>query len=92
MSKKILDIAQVTGDVFKPIGGPSVILLSGHTGGTWTLQVENPNGIWQDTAISFTAVGDQGFRLSPELSYRLSGGTVGAEAWLVTVNQQSRGG
>lgn len=91
MSKQILLDSQATGEEFKPIGGPMVILLSGHVGGTWTLQIETPNGVWQDTAITFAANGDQGFRLSPELTYRLTGGTIGAEAWLVTVDKQSRG-
>ena len=57
------------------------ILLSDHAGGTWTLQIESPSGVWVDTDLTFTEDGGEPLLILP-LSYRLSGGSAGAKAWV----------
>ena len=57
------------------------VLVDTHTGGTWTLQVESPEGIWVDTDITFDDVGVKAYWATQELKYRLNGGAPGARAW-----------
>ena len=84
--KQILDAAQSTSDIWLFSGKDGVIVLTGHNGGTWTLQVEAPDGTWIDTDVTFTANGIMAdFVTTPGLRYRLTGGTSGAKAWAAVV-------
>lgn len=80
--QKILLSTETTGDAFTPNGGTALIVLSGHAGGTWQLQVSTPDGTWVDDEMTFTDDGIQAWHCTSELSYRLTGGTAGAEAWV----------
>ena len=84
----ILASTQDTSDTFRTRGGISFLLLSGHAGGTWKLQVEDPDGVWVDVTgdqgVQFNDDGYQVFYADSELTFRLTGGTVGAKAWLTT--------
>ena len=65
-----------------PADGAGKILLDGHQGGTWTLQIQSPLGNWLDTDITFSENGGSPDIIPFRLSYRLTGGTVGAQAWI----------
>ena len=88
MIKKILGIAQTTSAEFGHPGGLAFILMDRHAGETWTLQVQTPEGRWVDLSgvggVEFDENGMQVFYGTGALSYRLTGGTVGAEAWVVS--------
>ena len=83
--KQILSATQATSDEF-PAGGnrySATVMLTAHAGGTWTLQVEAPDGTWIDTNVTLTAndiFSDVIFERG--LKYRLTGGSVGAKAWV----------
>lgn len=80
--EKVLDAAQTTSDVWISSGRNGIIILTGHAGGTWTLQIQAPDGTWVDTDVTFTANGVQtNFYTVPGFSYRLTGGSAGASAW-----------
>ena len=84
--KQILFETQTQGDEYEAAGGLTnggSIVVSAHAGGTWTLQVEAPDGTWISTSITFTANGIQGaLAFEPGLKYRLNGVTVGAKGWI----------
>lgn len=84
----ILDDSDSDGSVFYVDEGTAFILLTGHAGGTWKLQVYTPDDVWEDIAdasggVSFDSNGLVVFYAQPALGYRLSGGTAGAKAWLL---------
>ena len=66
------------------------IVLFDYQGGTWVLQYQNPNvlGDWQSSEIEFSEAGDKDFYISDALDYRLTGGTAGASAWLVSLERK----
>ena len=83
--KQILDTGQTTSDEYIAAGSSvwASVGISVHTGGTWKLQMQFPDGVWVDTAISFTAVGiESGLVFIRGRKYRLTGGTVGAKGWI----------
>lgn len=84
---QILTETQTTSDTFSLRGGPVFILLSDHAGGTWTLEIQNPDGDWVDIGegaggVSFDDNGLVYFYGMPWMSYRLTGGDDGAKAWI----------
>ena len=95
--RQILETTQATGSVFMVRGGAPTfsgpqdllsrqqVLLDTHAGGVWTLQVKSPGDVWIDTDIAFSDMGVKAFWGSPELEYRLSGGTVGTRAYATGV-------
>ena len=85
--KQVLADDQAIGDAFNLQGGRTFILLKGHAGGEWKLQIFAPDGEWMDIAddsggISFDSAGLQFFYAQGWLSYRLNGGVMGAKAWV----------
>ena len=91
---QILKDSQTTGASFRVrTGNPTytgsqdisavhhIILVDYQSGASWTLQAEAPDGTWIDTDIEFNNDGIKSFHATPELSYRLTGGVVGASAW-----------
>lgn len=86
--KRVLGPTQTTSDEFAAPGGLAHLLLSGHSGGTWKLQVKDPDGTWVDldgdTGVTFDDDGMVTWYGTAHLMYRLTGGTVGAKAWMVS--------
>ena len=94
---QVLKEDQITGASFRiRTGNPTFIgsqdipnichiQLRDHAGGTWTLQDQAPDESWDDTDIAFDANGIKSFHASPEIPYRITGGTVGAKAWCTNV-------
>ena len=85
---QILKATETTGSLFNHPGSKLVsIFLSDHAGGTWKLQKQNPDGDWVDLdgglGVEFDSEGEQFFYGTPLLFYRLTGGSVGAKAWLL---------
>ena len=80
---QVLRDNQAVGDSFLAIGGVGVMVLSGHSGGTWTLQIQDPNGVWISARVFWNADDQRTFDSQNHLYYRLNGGTVGAQAWYV---------
>lgn len=83
----ILLATQATGDVFNPISGAHIITLAGHAGGTVTLQIKFPVqvagvDVWLDTDVQFTKNDALSIVLSSAFEYRMSGGSVGAQAFM----------
>ncbi len=85
--EEILGTSDAIGVAFRSTEGSTFVLLTGHSGGTWVLEVQSPDGDWVQTdpaaGCSFSVDGLQFFTTSPHLLYRLNGGTPGARAWLV---------
>lgn len=79
--KQILFAHETTGDSFVTEAGIGQILLSDHSGGTWTLQVRSPSGDWLDTDATWTGNGIRSFDAQADFPYRMNGGTAGALAW-----------
>ena len=86
---EILKATEAIGSEFSVNLDRVFLLMEGHVGGTWTLQIKTPDGTWMDIAddsggISFDSDGLQFFYAQPWLNYRLNGGTTGAKAWLLS--------
>ena len=80
--EQILAAAQTTSGEFPAPTSLMAVELTGHAGGTWTLQVEGLDDVWYDVAdIEFTDNGIFFVRTIPGRNYRLTGGTAGAQAW-----------
>ena len=84
--RKVLGVADAESIKFPLPGVVGGVLVVGHAGGTWTLQVEDPEnpGTWIDTDITFTGNGLKSFDCFGFLSWRLAGGDVGARAWALS--------
>ena len=79
--KQILTATQTTSDETHLSGSLAFVILEGHAGGTWVLQIKGPvTDTWIDTDVDFTGSGIKAFDSNGELLYRLTGGTVGAVA------------
>ena len=98
LQAKILEASETTGREFSVPSGERVqIAVEDHAGGTITLQYKSLKGTntWQDITgdggVTFTDDGVKTFWSSPALTYRLSGGTVGAQAWLLSTEPIVRG-
>ena len=79
---QVLSDTQTTSEEFRFSGKVGFVILSGYTSGTWTLQVEAPDGSWIDSDINFTGNGIKSFDSTHSLNWRLTGGDAGAEAWV----------
>ena len=85
---KILASDQTTGGAFRAAAGAHIISLAGYSGSTaWTLQQKHPEqvsgaDVWLDSNVTFTESGIKSVILSNAYEYRLTGGTVGASAYL----------
>lgn len=80
---------------FRHPGGIVFILIGSHAGGTWKVQVRDPDDTeWIDDDPALEASGSQIviWHGSPELRYRIVGGSVGAKAWLVRNSQHPGAG
>ena len=78
-----LKSTQTASDPFYLNGGDYFALLSDYTGTEiWLLEIENPDGDWIGTGVTFTNNGIKVFKSTQLLRYRLSGGDVGAKAWV----------
>ena len=69
------------GGTFTLSGGIQYAHCDLHTGGTWTLQVQSPGGVWTDAGGSFDAVGIKKFETHTGALCRWAGGTTGARIW-----------
>ena len=85
---QVLTAAQTTGAEFHHPGELAFLLLSAHAGGTWKLQVRSPDDEWVDAdgdaGIEFRESGYKVWYGDALSRFRLTGGTAGAKAWLVT--------
>ena len=91
--KQVLKADQLIGATFRVrTGNPTFtgsqdlaaihhVLLTEHAGGTWELQARDPDDPddWVATDIEFDDNGIKTFHASPEVEYRLAGGTIGAK-------------
>ena len=87
--KAVLAATETTGSEFFVTEDRAFLLMEGHAGGEWTLQIKTPDDTWMDIAdssggILFDDDGLQFFYGQAYLPYRLTGGTVGAQAWLIS--------
>ena len=81
----ILSDTQATSDEFPARGGKyfASVAVSPHTGGTWTLQWQDPDGNWVTTGQTFTeAAIKSALGFEDGVKYRLHGGTVGAKGYI----------
>jgi len=81
--QQILTETQTTSDVFKfRIADPTILLDNFQSGDPWKLQARSPQGEWVDTDLDFKEAGGGKLDVEVELEYRLTGGAVGARAWI----------
>ena len=89
---KILEKTETTGSEFRHPGGVALIGLgSFQAGAEWRVQAQLPGGEWVDDQPSFSAGGVIVWYGSPEIMYRITGGSVGAEAWVFSVSLYGTG-
>ena len=82
--RQILTATQTTSDEFNSPGTIVAVIMTSHSGGTWKLQVKAPDDTWVDDDPKFTKNDVLYFYCTSGLLYRLTGGTAGATAWLVS--------
>ena len=73
------------GNSFTLAGGITYAHCDTHTGGTWTLQVQSPGGVWTDTDVEFDGVGLQSFDTPQGQLCRFAGGATGARIYSTNV-------
>ena len=79
---QVLASTQTTSDEFVAPSWAMAVELTGHAGGTWRLQCEGLDGTWYDVdGVEFTQTDQWYVRTIPGRTYRLTGGSAGAEAW-----------
>ena len=85
----VLDNTEDTSEEFHSNGLTLWIQMGSHAGGTWDLQAKDPDGNWNAVrrldgqASTFTGDGVLPVEAAPPgAALRLSGGTVGARAWV----------
>ena len=87
--RKILSTTDTVSAEFRLDGGVvDFLFMTVYAGGSWTLQAKHPardDWISLDGAggVTFNSTGLQALYGSQQLTYRLAGGAVGAEAWTV---------
>ena len=81
MEQKILEDSETTGKEFYVKGTQFVVLLTGHAGGTWSVEQKAPGGTWVDLNEDFDANGERAIVAAHDWPYRITGGSAGAEAW-----------
>ena len=78
----VLKESESEGRTFTLLKGESgYVMFDIHNGGTWTVQMRSPAGIWVDTLVTFTDVGVKAVEVIDRAQYRVAGGTVGARAY-----------
>ena len=83
--RKILGDADATGKEFSTPGGVCLIQLENHAGGTWQLEAMKIDKTgWVEDEMTFDDDGLQAWWSAQELTYRLTGGSVGAQAHLLS--------
>ena len=83
--KQILVDTADTSESFRLRGNRSLILMADFQAGSdWVLQMATPEAIprWLSTTYTLSASGPLEFRSFPGVVYRVSGGAVGAVAWV----------
>ena len=92
LKRRILDETQATGRTFKVHrGGQYQVVVQGHAGGTWQVQtrtnIDTDGGAWISLGEDgeFTADGIKSMYLNPECEYRITAGTVGAQAFCIPI-------
>ena len=69
--------------------GRQQVILQDHAGGTWKMQFRlRGQADWVDvgdSVVAFATAGIVTIFVTPELEYRLTGGTSGANAWVTNV-------
>ena len=81
--QKILESHEATGQEFSTPGGVSLIQLENHAGGEWQLESKKFSGDgWVQDQMTFDDNGLKAWHTSSKLTYRLTGGSMGAEAYL----------
>ena len=84
--QQILKSTETTGGEFSTPGGTCLILLEGHAGGTWQMEAKRKDGtVWVEDEMKFTGSGLKVWWSAHELRYRLTGGSAGAESFLVSI-------
>ena len=81
----ILDTAETTSAQFSTGGWfPMAVILTGYTTGTWSLQIQDPDGVWS-TVDDETFNGNGIWKIDgiPGVQMRITGGGAGPKAWLV---------
>ena len=71
------------------ISGELYIILNPHTGGTWVVEIKDPDGEWVNISPTSGGMDEAGmywYKSSAAIRYRLSGGTLGAKAWVTNAN------
>ena len=85
----VLDTTDATpGPEFRLLGGDDNAMFAHcdtHTGGTWTLQVKSPAGVWTDTDAEFDGTGLQVFDMPRPAVCRWVGGSTGARIYCTGV-------
>ena len=88
--RQILDATAATSDVFRVSpGGQYQLIVTEHAGGTWQLECrisKDHDWISVGSDGEFSADGIKSMFLNSECEWRLSGGTMGAEAYLIPIN------
>ena len=77
---QVLEDTDTTSSTFKMPGGVQFVQVGGHAGGTWVVELENPDGDWVGL-FNFDADGEKAFNSFHGDTYRLHGGNAGAKAW-----------
>ena len=70
-------------DKFLLAGGRTFFKCDTHTGGTWALQSQSPEDVWEATDVEIdSTVAELGFTARPGMICRLHGGATGARVWV----------
>ena len=84
--QKILESTDATGKEFSTPGGVCLIQLENHAGSTWQLEAMKIDKTgWVEDQMTFDDDGLKAWWSAHEVIYRLTGGSVGAEAYLISV-------
>ena len=81
MQQEILEDTETTGREFFVKGTEFVVMLTGHAGGTWSVEQRAPDGTWVDLDEDFDGNGEKAIIVAPDWPYRITGGSAGAQAW-----------
>ena len=79
---QILENNETMGREFYCPPDKAFVEVTGHAGGTWTLEKEAPNGEWLCLDVTFKDSGSKAFYTDTRAKYRINGGNVGAQAFL----------
>ena len=80
---QILEATETTGSLFGTLGGLYEVHLESHAGGVWVVeQRARAAGAWIETDLTFDDDGVKGIYTTTAWEYRITGGTVGAIAYI----------